>query len=121
MDNKPANENKAANRGLWLLVIGLGIAILIVLAAMIGMAIRNIVYKKPETSGPAITTVPGDVPQLAIDLPAGATVAESHMEGTNLLVRITSPAGDEIFVIDPRAAKVTARIKLNKPAGTPPP
>lgn len=120
-DNKPANENNSTSRTLLIVVIGLGVAIIVVLAAMVGMAIRNVVYKKPEASAPAITTVPGDVPQLAIDLPPGATVAESHMEGANLLVRITSPAGDEIFVIDPKAAKVTARIKLNKPAGTPPP
>ena len=120
MDNKPANENKA-NRTLLIVVIGLGVAIIVVLAAMVGMAIRNVVYKKPEASAPAITTVPGDVPQLAIDLPPGATVAESRMEGTSLLVRTTSPQGDEIFLIDPKAAKVTARVKLNKPAATPPP
>jgi hypothetical protein len=117
----PPVENKPANRGLWFLVIGLGIAILIVLAAMIGLAIRNMLGKKPESAA-AITSVPGDVPQLALDLPAGATVSETHMEGTTLLVRVSSPTGDEIFVIDPRAAKVVARVKLNKaPAGTPPP
>jgi len=121
-DNKPANENTSPGRGLWFLVIGLGIAILLVVAAMIGMAIRNVVYKKPEAPVTAVTTVPGDVPQLAIDLPPGATVAESHMEGANLLVRVTAPTGDEIFIIDPRAAKVTARVKLNKaPSGSLPP
>jgi hypothetical protein len=117
----PSNENQPANRGLWYLVIGLGVAILIVVAAMIAMAIRNVMLKKPEGASPAITTVPGDVPELALDLPAGATVAETRMEGTTLLVRVSSAAGDEIFVIDPRAAKVLARIKLNKPAAAAPP
>jgi hypothetical protein len=118
----PPPDNKTANRGLWFLVIGLGIAILIVLAAMIGLGVRNMMAKKPEAASPAITTVPGDVPQLALDLPQGSAVAETHMEGTTLLVRVTSPQGDEIFVIDPRAAKVIARVKLNKaPAGSPPP
>jgi hypothetical protein len=118
----PPPDNKTANRGLWFLVIGLGIAILIVLAAMIGLGVRNMMAKKPEAASPAITTVPGDVPQLALDLPQGSTVAETHMEGTTLLVRVTSAEGDEIFVIDPRAAKVIARVKLNKaPAGSPPP
>ena len=116
----PSNENKPANRGLWYLVIGLGVAILIVVAAMIGLAIRNAFSKKPDTTALAVTTVPGDVPELALDLPAGATVAETHMEGTTLLVRINSPAGDEIFVIDPRAAKVLARVKLNKPPAAAP-
>ena len=114
----PPPDNKTANRGLLAVVIGLGIAILVVVAAMIGMAIRNVVAKKPEataTTSTAVTTVPGDVPQLALDLPAGATVAETHMEGSNLLVRITTPAGDEIFIIDPRGAKMVARVKLNKP------
>ena len=116
----PSNENKPANRGLWYLVIGLGVAILIVVAAMIGLAIRNAFSKKPDATALAVTTVPGEVPELALDLPAGATVAESHMEGTTLLVRINSPAGDEIFVIDPRTAKVLARIKLNKPPAAAP-
>ena len=111
-------DNKPANRGLWFLVIGLGVAIVVVVAAMIGMAIRN-AWKMPETSALAVTSVPGDVPQLALDLPAGATVSETRMEGANLLVRVTSPTGDEIFVIDPRAAKLIARVKLNKaPSGT---
>jgi hypothetical protein len=112
----PPPTDKPANRGLWYLVIGLGIAILIVVAAMIAMGIRNALSKKPEAASAAITTVPGEVPQLALDLPAGSTVAESHMEGTTLLVRISSTGGDEIFVIDPHAAKVIARVKLNKPA-----
>ena len=115
-------DNKAANRGLWFLVIGLGIAILLVVAAMIAMAVKNAFSKKTATSGVDVTSVPGDVPQLALDLPAGATVSETHMEGAMLVVRITSPAGDEIFVIDPHAAKVVARVKLNKPPpGTMPP
>ena len=89
---------------------------------MIGLAVRNAVSKKPETTAPAVTTIPGDVPQLALDLPPGATIAESHIEGGSLLVRVTAPAGDEIFIIDPRGAKLVARIKLNKPpAATPPP
>ncbi|MBI1210452.1 MAG: hypothetical protein GC190_03235 [Alphaproteobacteria bacterium] len=118
----PPPDNKPANRGLWILVIGLGIAILVVVAAMIGMAIRNVVYKKPVAAAPTITTIPGDVPELALDLPAGATVAETHIEAGNLLVRVTTPTGDEIFIIDPHAAKVVARIKLNKPAaGAPTP
>ena len=38
-----------ANRGLWMLVIGLGIAILLVVAIMVGMAIRRVwMPKKPE-------------------------------------------------------------------------
>jgi hypothetical protein len=103
------------------LVIGLGIAILVVVAAMIAMAVKNAFSKKAETSGLAVTSIPGDVPQLALDLPAGATISETHIEGTMLVVRVSSPAGDEFIVIDPRAAKVIARVKLNKALpGVPP-
>ncbi len=121
----PPIDAKPVNRGLWILVIGLGIAILVVVAAMIGMAIKNVVTKKtdaPTNTGAAITSVPGEVPQLALDLPPGATVSETRIEGATLLVRVSSPTGDEIFVIDSRAAKLIARIKLNKPqSGTTPP
>ena len=100
------------------MVIGLGIAILVVVAAMIGLAVRNAVNKKPESAAAAVTTIPGDVPQLALDLPPGATIAESHIEGGSLLVRVTAPTGDEIFIIDPRGAKLVARIKRNNPPAT---
>ena len=115
----PQTEAPRANRGLWFLVIGLGIAILVVLAAMIAMAVKSALWKKGETNALAVTSVPGDVPQLALDLPPGATVSETHMEGATLLVRVSSPAGDEIFVIDPRGAKIVARVKLNKPPASP--
>ena len=111
----PPAEQPHRNRGLWYLVIGLGIAILVVVAAMIAMAVRN-AWKKPDAPTLAVTAVPGEVPQLALDLPLGSTVSETHMEGATLLVRVTSAAGDEILIIDPREAKLIARVKLNKPA-----
>ena len=120
VSSPPQAEGPRANRGLWFLVIGLGIAILVVLAAMIAMAVKNALWKKAETNTLAVTSVPGDVPQLALDLPPGATVTETHMEGATLLVRVSSPTGDEIFVIDPRGAKIVARVKLNKPAANAP-
>ena len=92
---------------------------MVVLAAMIAMAVKSALWKKGETNALAVTSVPGDVPQLALDLPPGATVSETHMEGATLLVRVSSPAGDEIFVIDPRGAKIVARVKLNKPPASP--
>lgn len=105
-----------SNRGLWILVIGLGIAILVVVAAMIGMAIRNAYFgsKTGEPATTAVTAVPGEAPALSVNLEPGASVAESRMDGGNLVVRVTSPTGDEIFVIDPAQAKVVARVKLNK-------
>ncbi len=120
VSSPPQTEGPRANRGLWFLVIGLGIAILVVVTAMIAMAVKNALWKKAETNTLAVTSVPGDVPQLALDLPPGATVSETHMEGGTLLVRVSSPSGDEIFVIDPRGARVVARVKLSKPPVGPP-
>lgn len=99
-----------------MLVIGLGIAILLVVAAMIGMGIRN-AYNKDAT--PALSTSvvkPGEIPELNLDLAPGASITESRMEGTHLVVRITGPQGDEVLVIDPVRQKVLSRIRFNKKA-----
>jgi hypothetical protein len=116
-----------ANRGLWMLVIGLGIAILLVVAAMVGMAIRRAwMPKKPEpaaTSEAATPTFrPGEATELNLDLEAGASVTDARLEGRTLVVRITAPTSDQVFMIDPETSKVISRIRFNhKPAeaGTP--
>jgi hypothetical protein len=107
-----------ANRGLWMLVIGLGIAILLVVAAMIGMAIRNAYSKGPEApaSTPQAPLQPGASPELNLDLEPGASVTEARMDGSNLIVRITAPASDEVLIIDPARSRVINRIRFNKKA-----
>ncbi|MEQ1754675.1 MAG: hypothetical protein ABL973_11135 [Micropepsaceae bacterium] len=107
----------ASNRGLWMLVIGLGIAILLVVAAMIGMAIRNAYSKGPETSAPVQATLkPGEAPELNLDLEPGATVSDAKMDGSLLIVRVTSPVSDEVLVIDPAKSKIINRIRFNRKA-----
>jgi hypothetical protein len=103
-----------ANRGLWMLVIGLGIAILLVVAAMIGMAVRNALYGSKSSTGTTATLKPGEVPELNLDLPPGAAIAESRMDGATLVVRVTSAEGDEILIIDPGKSKVLSRVRFNK-------
>ena len=104
-----------ANRGLWMLVIGLGIAIVVVVALMIGMAVKRAVFDKPAEATVA-TLKPGEVPELNLDLPAGATVSETRLEGANLVVRITGPEAEEILIIDPAKSKVLSRVRFNKKA-----
>ena len=105
----------AANRGLWMLVIGLGIAILLVVAAMIGMAVRQSYKKPPDRTEPSQATLtPGDVPELNLDLEPGATVSDARMEGSSLVVRISSTASEEVLVIDPAKSKVISRIRFNR-------
>lgn len=108
-------EPPPTNRGLWMLVIGLGIAILLVLAAMIGMAVKQALYDKPAAATTA-TLSPGEVPELNLDLPAGTAVAEARLDGSHLIVRVTGPEADEILVIDPAKSKVLSRVRFNKKA-----
>jgi uncharacterized iron-regulated membrane protein len=111
-----------ANRGLWMLVIGLGIAILLVVAIMVGMAIRRVwMPKKPEaqttTEVAEPTSLPGEAMELNLDLEPGASVADAKLEGRTLIVRITSPTSDQVFMIDRDSSKVISRIRFNrKPA-----
>jgi hypothetical protein len=114
-----------ANRGLWMLVIGLGIAILIVIAAMIGLTIRR-AMDKPEASASAppvpaapVTTAavparPGEAIELNITLAPGEAVADARLENATLLVRITSAGGDQLLIIDPASSRVLHRIRFNR-------
>lgn len=115
-DAGPQAPPPAANRGLWMLVIGLGIAILLVLAAMIGMAIRQAAYGTKSSPATTATLTPGEVPELNLDLAPGTTIAESRMDGATLVVRITGPQGDEVLIIDPAKSKVLSRVRFNKRA-----
>lgn len=108
-----------ANRGLWMLVIGLGIAILLVVAAMVGMAIRRAwMPKKPEPVATSETAPasfrPGETTELNLDLEAGASVTDAKLEGKTLVVRITAPSSDQVFMIDPETSKVISRIRFNR-------
>ncbi len=113
-----------ANRGLWMLVIGLGIAILIVIAAMIGLTIRRAMDKPEETASasaipaPASTTAapsrPGEAIELNFNLGPGEALADAHLENGTLLVRISSASGDQLLVIDPANSRVLHRIRFNR-------
>ena len=100
-----------------MLVIGLGIAILVVVALMIGFAIKNAYSKDPgATATQQAPLQPGASPELNMDLEAGAAVTDARMDGTHLIVRITSPTSDEVLVIDPAKSRVINRIRFNKKA-----
>jgi hypothetical protein len=98
-----------------MLVIGLGIAIIVVLALMIGMAIKQAVFDKPAPTTTA-TFKPGEVPELNLDLPAGTSVAEARLDGASLVVRVTGPEADEVLIIDPAKSRVVSRVRFNKKA-----
>jgi hypothetical protein len=109
-----------ANRGLWMLVVGLGIAILIVIAAMIGLTIRRAMDKPDETASapaiqaPAVPSRPGEAMELNVTLGPGETLADARLENGSLLVRITAPGGDQLLIIDPASSRVLHRIRFNR-------
>lgn len=99
-----------------MLVIGLGIAIIVVLALMIGMAIKQAVFDKKDAPAATASLKPGEVPELNIDLAPGMTVTETRIDAGLLIVRITGASAEEILVIDPTKSKVLSRVRLNKQA-----
>ncbi len=113
-----------ANRGLWMLVIGLGIAILIVIAAMIGLAIRRASNTAEPAQAastqpspvpiPAATARPGEAIELDIELAPGETLADARLENGTLLVRTTAATGDQLLLIDPASSRVLHRIRFNR-------
>lgn len=114
-----------ANRGLWMLVIGLGIAILIVIAAMIGLAIRRAsntadpaqaasTQPSPVPIPAAAAVRPGEAIELNIELAPGETLADARLENGTLLVRTTAATGDQLLLIDPASSRVLHRIRFNR-------
>ena len=114
-----------ANRGLWILVIGLGIAILIVIAAMIGLAIRRAsntaepaqaasTQPSPVPIPAAAAARPGEAIELDIELAPGETLADARLENGTLLVRTTAATGDQLLLIDPASSRVLHRIRFNR-------
>ena len=113
-----------ANRGLWMLVIGLGIAILLVVDAMIGKAIRRVWISPPPQAAsaatlPQATFRPGEALELNLDLEAGASVADARLEGRMLVVRITAPTSDQVLLIDHETSRVISRIRFNRRSAAP--
>jgi hypothetical protein len=113
MSNVVPEAPPPANRGLWMLVIGLGIAILLVVAAMIGMAVRQ-AYLKPPAQTATATLNPGDVPELNLDLAAGQSLADTRIENGLLVVRLSGTQADEVLVIDPAKSRVISRVRFNR-------
>ena len=108
-----------------MLVIGLGIAILIVIAAMIGLAIRRAsntaepaqaasTQPSPVPIPAAAAARPGEAIELNIELAPGETLADARLENGTLLVRTTAATGDQLLLIDPASSRVLHRIRFNR-------
>ena len=81
---------------------------------MIGMAVKQAVFDPKPAPSATATLKPGEVPELNLDLAPGTSIAETHMDGPTLIVRVAGAKADEILLIDPAKSKVLSRIRFNK-------
>lgn len=101
-------------------IIGMGIAIIVVLALMVGMIVKG-TRAKPDAGRPAPAGIPA--PAAGPGQPAnynsmivreGTTIADARIEGGLLLLRTTSDEAEEVMTFDPRTGQLLARITLKK-------
>jgi hypothetical protein len=119
---EPQTPLVRAHPGLIALVVGLGIAILIVLGLMVGFAINR---ASNPTTNQAAKPLPASVPQAqaALDAPAyntftlreGATVAETRLVNDQLMIRTTGDDADEILIFNARTGELQTRLTLKRP------
>jgi hypothetical protein len=117
----PAQSLAKSHPILLMAIIGMGIAIIVVLALMVGMIVKG-TRSKPDASKPQATaSVP--VPEAGPGAPAnyntmvvreGTTIADARIEGGMLVLRTTSDEADEVMTFDPKTGQLLARITLKK-------
>jgi hypothetical protein len=103
---------------LMMTVIGLGIAIILVLALMVGMIVKG-AGRKPETAKPQAAASAIPVPETAanyntLTVREGTTIADARIEGGLLVLRTTGDEADEVMTFDPKTGQMLARITLKK-------
>jgi streptogramin lyase len=88
-------------RGLKALVGILGVLIVLGTALVIGVVIQRI-YAKPAAASMSVP-LPGSPVSAPFVLPVGSRVAGIAAAGAELAVWVTGPAGDQIWLLDPRS------------------
>ena len=101
-------------RGLKALVIGMGVLIIIGTALVIGVIIHRLyaasTAPKPEPS--PIAARPTTPFHTSIPAPNGGTIKSVIALGHHLAVRVSTPQGGEIILINPRNGAITGTITL---------
>lgn len=97
----------------------MGIAIVVVLALMVGMIVRGARPKAEVTKGPPPAGIPVPGPGAAANYNSmivreGTTIADARIEGGLLLLRTTNDDADEVMTFDPKTGQLLARITLKK-------
>lgn len=98
--------------------IGLGVAILVVLALMVGLAIRRM-NAKPQAAPPPVAGAQTPQPAPAANyntmiVREGTAIADAKIEGGLLILRTTNDEADEVMTFDPKSGQLLARITLKK-------
>ncbi len=91
------------------LVIGLGLLIVLALG-VIAVTVANRTSGPKTTEAPVATAAPGAFGKVHVELPPGARVVETHIEGGRLVLRIVRPDGSE--------AVLAYDLAGGRPAGT---
>lgn len=99
-------------------VIGLGIAIVLVLALMVGMIVKRMNAKpdEPKSKAPVAAIPQADAPANynTMVVREGTTIADTKIEGGLLVMRTTNDEADEVMTFDPKTGQLLARITLKK-------
>ena len=109
-----------SNPVLFTIVVGLGLAIIFVLALMIGLAIKRSGAPASAPTTPSSIPVPGNAAATinpaynTFNIREGTTVADARIDGGLLIVRTTNDYADEILTFDPRSGQLISRITLKK-------
>lgn len=90
-------------RGLKILVIALGIAILVAASVL-----ATLIFERAGR----LASAPAAVAQATLALPAGARVLESRIDGNRVMLRAAEAGGEALYVFDAATARLTARYAI---------
>lgn len=102
-------------------VIGLGVAIILVMAIMAGLIIRRASSGATPPKPAALAGAPPPVAKPGADtafstyyIGGDAEIAEARLQDGKLIVRTRSDIADEVMIFDPATGQMASRITLKK-------
>jgi hypothetical protein len=100
-----ANGSSPANhRGLYALVITLGVLILLAFGALIGGLLLGVGSESAAGgTGPYLVSVPA---------PAGARIAETELDGNRIVLRLEG-GGESVVIVEATTGRIIGRIELD--------
>lgn len=118
LPNQPSSLAKT-NPILLMTVIGLGIAIVVVLALMVGMVVKrmNARQNEPKAQPATHSSIPQPGTPASYNtmiVREGTSIADAKIEGGLLVLRTTNDDADEVMTFDPKTGQLLARITLKK-------